>query len=479
MTIKHPYICTYIYCMRIIKITLFILLGTVSMAQPLKISSEQYIIKYKDFAIAEMYRCGVPASITLAQGILESQSGNSRLARDGNNHFGIKCKSTWTGKTIIADDDAVGECFRAYNSDLESFKDHSNFLRENWRYTECFTLDKTDYMGWAEGLKKAGYATNPKYNTLITGIISRYNLHHYDLLPKPDGVTSEYDQKNNDIPLVYAQAGETMDLIASRNELNSKQIYRYNDLPKGTQIEPGDIIYLKPKRRRGSEPYHIVQDGEDLYAISQQYGLKLKQLYKNNHLENGEEAVAGAKLYLQNKSANKPATITRTEFERIELEKKNSPLNVNNPEIKKIQPQLIPEPTVILKDLPKEEGIGSKEFHIIQNGDNLYRISEKHHVFVEDILDWNAIGSPEEIKVGDKLYLSKDAALKSGRYKTTTVKKENAKPIPKSKTYTVLKGDTAYKICKLHGINSKQLLAWNNLKDIDSIREGQKLKVGE
>ena len=377
--------------MRFFKFIIFTLISVAALAQPSRISSEQYIIKYKDFAIAEMYRCGVPASITLAQGILESQSGNSRLARDANNHFGIKCKTTWTGKTITADDDAVGECFRAYDTDLESFKDHSNFLRENWRYTECFTLEKTDYAGWAEGLKKAGYATNPKYNSLIIGIIDRYNLHQYDLMAKPDGIIPEYNQKNNNIPVVYAQAGETMDLIASRNELNSKQIYRYNDLQKGTTIEPGDIIYLKPKRRRAYESYHIVQEGEDLYAISQHYGLKLKQLYKNNHLEKGEEAVEGTKLYLQSKSSSKPATISRAEFDRIEAEKKNSPLQVD---IQKSKPKDAIEPNVILKDLPKEEINTSKEFHIIKNGDNLYRISEKYHVFVEYILDWNAIDSP-------------------------------------------------------------------------------------
>ncbi len=452
LAVYLPYICSIILYMRIYLTLLLLIFASVGFSQPPNATSEQYILKYKDFAIGEMYRTGVPASIKLAQGIIESQSGNSRLAKEANSHFGIKCKTGWTGKTITADDDEQGECFRAYESVQESYKDHSNFLRDNWRYVECFKLDRMDYIGWADGLRKAGYATNPKYNTLVTGIIERYNLHQYDLAPMPKGIIPEYELKINNVPLVYAKDGETIDIIAQKNDLDSKQIYRYNDLPKGVTIEPGDIIYLKPKRRKGTEPYHIIQEGENLHDISQLYGIKLKQLYKKNHLSPGEEAAVGTKLYLQKKSSDKPET------------KKAIPTATEKP---------------IEKAAPEEVVDLNSDFYIIKAGDNLYRISEKYHVFIEDILEWNNITSTDGLKAGDKIYLKKEAAIKADLAKTAAPKKEREKPIAKTKTHTVEKGETAYKICKTYGINTTQLMNWNGLKNIESIREGQKLKVGE
>jgi len=146
--------------------------------QAQKQTPTQYIDRYKELAIIEMHRSGVPASITLSQGVLESSSGNSRLAKFANNHFGIKCKGNWTGKTIYANDDAPDECFRAYGSVLESYKDHSDFLRKNWRYHELFELKITDYKGWCHGLRKAGYATNPQYGKILINLIERYELNN-------------------------------------------------------------------------------------------------------------------------------------------------------------------------------------------------------------------------------------------------------------------------------------------------------------
>jgi len=445
---------------------LILFLTSIAIGQPSKISSDQYIIKYQSIAVSEMYRTGVPASITLAQGILESQNGNSRLAREANNHFGIKCKSTWTGKTIIADDDAVGECFRAYESVQESYKDHSNFLRENWRYAECFKLERTDYSAWADGLRKAGYATNPKYNSLITGLIERHNLHQYDLAPMPEGVVPEYEIKNNNIPLIYAKDGETIDIIAQKNDIDSKLIYRYNDIPKGTQIDPGDIVYLKPKRRKGTEPYHIVQEGENMHDVSQTFGIKLKQLYKKNHIEPGEEVMPGTKIYLQKKRDSKPETISKEELEK---QKKETPKDDVNKEVVITEKYKKPEVTIT------ENG----EFHIIIAGDNLYRISEKYHVLMEDLLDWNGITSLDGVKIGTKIYLTKEAAAKAGVAKVVQPKKAKETIVTNTKTHTVAKGETAYKICKTYGINTTQLMAWNELKNIESIREGQKLKVAQ
>lgn len=437
-------------------------------AQSAKMSAEQYIIKYKDLAVIEMYRAGVPASITLAQGILESQNGNSRLAKEGNNHFGIKCKSTWTGKTLTADDDAVGECFRAYETVLESYMDHSNFLRENWRYSECFNLERTDYVAWAEGLRKAGYATNPKYNTLLTGIIERYKLNAYDLEPMPSGVVPEYPAKSNDVPVVYAGEGETIEMIAQKNDLNSKKIYRYNDLPKGTVIEPGDIVYLKPKRRKGSEPFHVVNEGENMYDLSQLYGIKLKQLYRKNRMGQDEEPLPGTTVYLQSKRSDKPETISKSEFEKQKIQAPAIKDSVIKKPIQ--QTKIEPKPEIDANEHAQQTG-----YHIIKSGDNLYRISEKYHVLVEDLLLWNGITSPDEISVNDKIYLTKEGAISAGKGKTTTPHK----PGPKAKVHLVAKGDTSYKICKSYGISSSQLMEWNGLKNLESIREGQKLIVGK
>lgn len=422
-------------------------------AQPLKISAEQYIITYKDFAIREMYRTGVPASITLAQAILESQSGNSRLAREGNNHFGIKCKTGWQGKTITADDDTFGECFRSYDNSLESYKDHSNFLRENWRYKECFKLEHTNYKEWAEGLRKAGYATNPKYHILITGIIERYNLHQYDLEPMPAGVVPEYNITINNIPVTYAKEGESIENIAQKNNLSTKKIYKYNDLPEGSKIDAGDILYLKPKRKKSFDEYHVVKEGESMYELSQIYGIKLKYLYKKNRIKPGEEVKPGSTINLQKKRSNKPETIPTNDSAKLN-ERKNP---IQKDTIKIIKKET--EPTE-----PE-----NKDYHIVKSGDNLYRISEKYHVFVEDMLEWNNISSPDQLVAGQKIYLNKNAAIKSGKYKTN--KESN------SKFHTVEKGDTAYKICKQYGIKTAELIEWNKLKDIESIKEGQKLKV--
>ena len=454
-----------------------IILSNLAWGQSARISSEQYIITYKNLAIYEMYRTGVPASITIAQGILESQNGNSRLATEGNNHFGIKCKTGWDGKTIIADDDAVGECFRAYETAAESFRDHSNFLRENWRYAECFKLERTDYKAWAEGLRKAGYATNPKYHTLIIGLIERFNLQELDQAPMPEGVKPEYPMENNGVPVVYANEGESIEVIAEKNDVNSKKIYRYNDLPKGKTVEAGDILYLKPKRRKGSEPFHIVKDGENLHDVSQMYGIKLKHLYKKNKLNEGEEVETGTKLYLQKKRDEKPAIKKEEPQNKTEPKKENNENSTTNT-------------SNVDKPVKTEEPVTpeNKEVHVIKSGDNLYRISEKYHVFVEDILEWNGIGSPDDLKPGDKIYLTKEAALKAGRNKTKPVtKKAETKPVtkkpepktPKTKIHIVVKGDTAIKICKQYGIETEDLVAWNNLKNAGSIQLGQKLKVSK
>lgn len=428
-----------------------------------RMTREQYIETYKNLAIIEMHRAGVPASITMAQGILESNDGNSRLAQKGNNHFGIKCKSTWKGKTMYADDDAPDECFRAYDSPNDSYRDHSDFLRENWRYHELFDLDVTDYKGWARGLRKAGYATNKSYHTIIINLIERHELYKLDIMkPQPDLTKPLVLQ--NEVPVVYAEKGQTLKSIAKDNDLSNRQIYKYNDLKEGEEISEGDIVYLKPKRRRGSEKYHVVQPNENMYQISQQYGIKLKHLYRRNRLEEGLEPVPGTQLYMRGKRPKADSVKVEPEMQEVEEAKFVNPHSV---EIEKAPPI-------------QKEHIELPPYHVVEKGDNIYRIAEKYHVFEEDILKWNKIDALE-LTVGRKIYLTEETA-KAALANQPEVKEEPVKSVePKAsetRYHVVEKGETVYRITVKYGITSEQLTRWNNIKN-NQIYVGQKLKVSE
>ncbi len=288
----------------------FILTGwicffAVGFSQPAerRITPHEYIAMYKDEAIKEMLLNGIPASITLAQGMLESDFGNSPLARYANNHFGIKCHNTWEGPVFIQDDDEKNECFRKYYTVYQSFKDHSEFLKTRSRYAFLFEYHHTDYKAWAKGLKKAGYATNPKYADLLISMIERYELHKYDKvkhMPKlsvdaskqktsePVTKTSERDAKpmvkvhENNIKYTIARKGDTFYKIAKRHEMGVWQILKYNDYDKGDLLKGGEIIYLQPKRNKAKVAEYRVQQGESLHDISQKFGVKLKKLYRYN-----------------------------------------------------------------------------------------------------------------------------------------------------------------------------------------------------
>jgi LysM repeat protein len=438
---------------------------------------EQYISAYRDYAIIEMHRSSVPASITLAQGMLESSYGNSRLATKGNNHFGIKCKGDWTGSTIYADDDAPNECFRAYNSALESFQDHSKFLRKNWRYHNLFDLQPTDYEGWAKGLRKAGYATNPSYHKIIINMVEKYKLDVYDLAPLPGEQHILYT--SNQVPMVYAEKDQSLESIAKRNDLSMNQVYRYNDMKKGGKVNEGDVVYLKPKRRRGTEKYHVVENGENLYKISQTYGIKLKHLYRRNRLETGTEVAAGEKVYLQGKLDKDDELKTASEEDK-KKEMASKFVNPNSIAIEKADPI-------------EKENIEVPNFHIIKSGDNIYRIAEKYHVFEEDLLKWNGIKATK-LALGQKIYLSEESAQQAGKYANSSsstvsipvievdtapqgqIKKAQTKSSPK--IHVVVKGDTVYRICQKYGVTAENLYEWNRMKNND-LSIGQKIKVAK
>lgn len=304
---------------------------------PEKLTRTEYIEFYAPFAVKEMLLSGVPASITLAQGILESGDGNSNLARKANNHFGIKCHGMWEGEKYYMDDDAENECFRVYENVFESYRDHSEFLSGRGRYSDLFKLRRTDYKGWAKGLKQAGYATNPKYPALLIKIIEENDLDKYDRMKKPpkgklklpkeekpekekpvkttkysekpqEAIVSTYQRQmylRNEVRYVRAEEGDTYQTLERLTQIRTWQILKYNDKPSGASLKDGEIIYLQPKRSKNrKKSYHFVAEGETLRWISQEYAVRLKNLYKYNELVLGEEPAVGDKIWLRKRKRN-------------------------------------------------------------------------------------------------------------------------------------------------------------------------------
>lgn len=301
-------------------IILFLIFGISVKAQ---MTPEQYIGKYAEMAVKEMKRSGVPASITLSQGMLESGNGNSYLAKDGNNHFGIKCHK-WEGEKIYADDDAKGECFRKYKSVEESYKDHSEFLRQNSRYHFLFDLEITDYKGWAKGLKQAGYATSPTYADNLIRLIEKYELNDYDSgKAKPidndkpekrprkntDPVNDQFvinpyaDEvyTNNNVPYVVVKDSIMLRDLSLQLDLMNWQLAQYNDLDKDAAVYPGEHIYIKPKRNKADKQYstHKLAEDETLRDVSQKYAVKIKKIMKYNNLEENQDVKPGTVLKLR------------------------------------------------------------------------------------------------------------------------------------------------------------------------------------
>ena len=273
---------------------------------------QSYIDLYKDLAIEEMIRYKIPASITLAQGLLESSAGRSELARKGNNHFGIKCHG-WTGRKTYHDDDESNECFRAYENVAQSFEDHSKFLARQNRYSRLFKLSIKDYKGWAKGLKACGYATNPRYADKLIEIIELYELHKYDNANHYDKFISKHSStgnaslgrlhpiyKYNKNYYIIARAGDTFKSIGEEINISYKKIAKYNERDRNDKLIPGEVIFLKEKQKKADKAFknriHIVKAGESMYSISQYYGIRLKYLYKKNNLDANYQIKVGDKL---------------------------------------------------------------------------------------------------------------------------------------------------------------------------------------
>ena len=269
-----------------------------------KMNRADYINKYQKSAINQMKKYKIPASITLAQGILESNNGNSRLATKANNHFGIKCHSSWNGKKIYADDDKKNECFRSYKNVASSFEDHSLFLTKYDRYKFLFDYKLTDYKSWAKGLKKAGYATNKKYADILIKIIEENKLYKFDNYKNSNSNYTNKKRRNiylhsNRIKYVKAKNDESLLDISNELDIRLWQLYKYNDIDKDYILTEKEILFIQPKRNKSRTYTHIVQQGETLRIISQNYGVKIKKIKKRNKFIMNSPIKLGDKIRLR------------------------------------------------------------------------------------------------------------------------------------------------------------------------------------
>lgn len=277
--------------------TFFLMLSLVlPAANQRKLSSyEKYIRQYSDLAVQHQKKYRIPASITLAQGLLESGAGLSTLAKRSNNHFGIKCHSDWKGKRVYHDDDLRGECFRKYKRVEDSYDDHSRFLAERSRYARLFKLNIKDYKGWARGLQKCGYATDRAYANKLIKVIEDYELYRLDTgkgfkkTSSPDKKASvprlRYEIfKTHGLIYVYAKENDSFEQIARSLNFKVKQLKKFNEVPEDFPLQKGDIVYLQKKKKKADKPHyeHVVQIGESMHSIAQQYGIQIKSLYKMN-----------------------------------------------------------------------------------------------------------------------------------------------------------------------------------------------------
>ena len=257
-------------------------------------SYEKYIKTYSALAIEQQKKYKIPASITLAQGLLESGAGQSDLARRSNNHFGIKCHSDWRGGRVYHDDDLRGECFRKYKRVEDSYEDHSKFLKRS-RYDRLFQLKITDYKGSARGLQKCGYATDRAYANKLIKVIEDYELYRYDTGKVHKSTRQEKKKlkyptvkytiyRTYGLLYVYAKENDSFDQIAQNLDFPVKDLKKFNEVPEDFPLQKGDIVYIEKKKKKADKPNydHVVQVGESMHSIAQKYGIQIKSLYKMN-----------------------------------------------------------------------------------------------------------------------------------------------------------------------------------------------------
>jgi LysM repeat protein len=456
-----------------------------------KLTVEQYIEKYSALAVEEMYRSHIPASITLAQGILESGNGNSRLATQANNHFGIKCKASWTGATMYEDDDAPQECFRKYDAAVDSYRDHSDFLMNNKRYAFLFDLDSKDYKGWAMGLKKAGYATNPQYPELLITFIEKHGLHKYDEVKRSEEEEKENAEEKaeivktygkeiiiNGVPAIIAKANESYAQIALNYDIKVYQLYKYNDLQKDDECHQGDTVFLKHKKNKAEIETCIFGMGDNTHKISQRYAIKLEKILTRNNLVLNQQPAVGQIIYLNNKRSGNiiiaDTSIQRDSVQIIITEPAPQVVKIDTivmnetvyDDPKKNIETMYPvnENTLSYFDTLEEKKSELSFFHTVQAGETLYSIAKKYNIKVDALQFLNAMNN-NNIEIGQKLIINPN--LPSA---------DTKEPQPMPGYHIVRHGETLFAISKMYNITVDDLKALNTLTNND-IKIDQRLII--
>lgn len=408
------------------------------------ITIEEYIDLYKEIAMKEMIRTGVPASITLAQGIVETENGNSKLVKKSNNHFGIKCKETWTGPSVSHDDDAPGECFRVYNNAEESYIDHSNFLRTRKHYNFLFSLDPADYKAWAYGLKKAGYATNPAYPALLIKYIERYNLNEYSLIALGKKTGSEPILAKSEQPVVttpvIATVATVQQPVAQQAEVKHQPevvavVKREEPKKEQPKKEVAKVVvdYPSSEFRINETRVVYVTKGTPFLAIAQKYNVQLKWLFDFNDLKEAEVLEKDQLVYLQRKrrtgvnavhvvaEGETVYDIAQSQGIRLDALLQLNKITVNmQPAVGEQLYLQSPAPTtpkleIAVKEVTTQPVTGetaavvqNKEVivHVVQPKETLYSISKKYEVSLAQIQQWNKLAGTE-LKEGTELIINK------------------------------------------------------------------------
>jgi LysM repeat protein len=416
-------------------------------AAPAAISIEEYINTYKEIAMKEMIRTGVPASITLAQGIVETENGNSKLVKKSNNHFGIKCKETWTGPSVSHDDDAPGECFRKYGSAEESYIDHSNFLVTRKHYAPLFALDPLDYKAWAYGLKKAGYATNPRYPEMLIKYIETYNLHDYSLIAmgkkKEDESTivkTTSQPPAETIPAAEVKTKPAVETTAVNTKATVTEEKPKADVPKPVLEVKNSTLVVKEKKPAVNYPageFKInetrvvyVTKGTPFLSIAQQYNVQLKWLYDFNDLNEMETVPNDQLIYLQRKR--------RT---------------------------------------------GANEFHVMAAGETLHDVAQTEGIRLEALLQLNLLTANQVPATGERLNLQTQATVAPKLSGTkNSVTQNTVEPIEEAITekiiHVVQPKETLYGISKKYEVSLTALQQWNQLSNTD-LKEGMELIINK
>ena len=418
---------------------------------------QRYVDQFSWLAVQEMERTGVPASIKLGQAILESRWGTSDLARSANNHFGIKCGGSWSGGSYYKEDDdyvlgkLVPSCFRAYSSVQESFVAHSNFLMSNRRYAELFALDTDDYKGWAKGLKKAGYATAKHYHRSLISIIEEMGLDKYDRMsstdfgllanrpgqtpltrpgtpgpgvlppngpakaPVDDAVAPLQILVNNDVKYVVPQKGETLESLSEKLNVPVKWLLSYNPTIEASDevLDTGNWVYIQPKRKnyRGRQRYHEVTAMDNMFSLSQRYGISLNQLYERNQMIPGTEPAVGTQIKLRGwKVKTAPALRPIKGSGRVngQVPPRTKEIITAKPPVTESSPkpgyaQLILEQEKTTPAPNKDQVSSGAVFHRVAIGDNLYKIADQYNQTQEQLRKWNNLAENATLMVGMRL----------------------------------------------------------------------------